>query len=270
MTDRLVFDIGRPLIMAHRGESGSIPENTKAALDSATGVGVDVIESDVRLTKDNQIVLFHDDDLIRTTGELGTIREYTLDELLLFDLGNNFTKDNGATFPFRGKGLRIVTVRDAFERYPKTIFNLDIKDTFPAAPKELAYLISDMDRQSSVMIASFHDSQLEQFRKLVPDVPTSAHPGEVKTFLLSTKIGLPRIRSMDIHYRAFQVPIKSGPMTIVTKKFIKKAHEHSIAVHVWTVNDEATMERLLDLGVDGIFTDFPSILRGVLQKRGCL
>jgi glycerophosphoryl diester phosphodiesterase len=59
-------------------------------------------------------------------------------------------------------------------------------------------------------------------------------------------------------------------MTIVTKKFIKKAHEHDIAVHVWTINDEATMERLLNLGVDGIFTDNPSILREVLQKRGSL
>jgi glycerophosphoryl diester phosphodiesterase len=66
------------------------------------------------------------------------------------------------------------------------------------------------------------------------------------------------------------VPIKSGPLTIVTKKFIEKAHERNIAVHVWTINDEATMEHLLDLGVDGIFTDHPSILKGVLQKRGTL
>ncbi len=241
-----------------------------AALDSAIGVGVDVIESDVRLTKDNQIVLFHDEDLVRTTSEHGTVRSYTLDELLLFDLGHNFTTDNGTTFPFRGKGFRIITLKEAFERYPRMVFNLDIKDTFPSAPEELARLISDMDRKNLVMVGSFHSSQLEQFRKLAPDVPTSAHPGEVKRFLLRTKIGLPRIRSESIQYRAFQVPMKSEPMTIVTKKFIKKAHEHNIAVHVWTINDEATMERLLDLGVDGIFTDRPSILKGVLQKRGSL
>ena len=270
MTERLVFDIGRPLIMAHRGESGCIPENTMAALDAATGLGVDVLESDVRLTRDDQIVLFHDEDLVRTTGEQGTIRSYTLDELLLFDLGHNFTTDNGATFPFRGKGFKIVTLRDALERYPKMNFNLDIKDTYPSAPMQLARLLSDMGRKKSVIVASFQDSQLEQFRKLAPDVPTSAHPGEVKTFVLNTKIGLPRIREEDIQYRAFQVPIKSGPMTIVTKKFIKKAHEHDIAVHVWTINDEATMEHLLDLGVDGIFTDNPSILREVLKKRGSL
>lgn len=270
MTQKLVFDIGRPLIMAHRGESSSVPENTMAALDAANELGVDVLESDVRLTKDDQIVLFHDEDLVRTTGEHGTVRSYTLDELLLFDLGHNFTTDNGTTFPFRGKGFRIITLKEAFERYPRMVFNLDIKDIFPSAPEELARLISDMDRGNSVMVGSFHGGQLEQFRKLAPDVPTSAHPGEVKRFLLSTTIGLPRIRNESIQYRAFQVPIKSGPITIVTRKFIKKAHEHNIAVHVWTVNDEATMVHLFDLGVDGIFTDHPSILRGVLEKRGSL
>lgn len=270
MTGKLVFDIGRPLIMAHRGESGNIPENTMPALDAATGLGVDVLESDIRLTRDDQIVLFHDEDLVRTTSEHGTVRSYTLDELLQFDLGHSFTTDNGMTYPFRGKGFRIITLKEAFERYPRMVFNLDIKDAFPSAPEELACLISDMDRENTVMVGSFHSSQLEEFRKLAPDVPTSAHPGEVKTFLLNTKIGLPRIRREDIRYRAFQVPIKSGPLTIVTEKFIRMAHERDTAVHVWTINDEATMEHLLDLGVDGIFTDHPSIMRGVLHKRGSL
>jgi glycerophosphoryl diester phosphodiesterase len=104
----------------------------------------------------------------------------------------------------------------------------------------------------------------------MPDVATSAHPGEVQKFVLNTKIGLPRIKKSDIQYRAFQVPIKSGPITVVTKKFIAKAHERNIAVHVWTINDVNTMNYLLDLGVDGIFTDHPSLLKSVLQERGLL
>lgn len=270
MTDRLVFDIGRPLVMAHRGESGNIPENTMEALETAVELGVDVLESDARLTKDDQIVLFHDDNLTRTTGEEGTVRDYPLDKLLEFDPGYNFTTDNGTTFPFRGKGLKIVTLREAFERFPDTVFNLDIKDTFASASKEMAHLIADMDMKQSVIIASFTDAQIERFRQLLPDVPTSAHPGEVKRFVFSSKIGLPRIKTEDINYRAFQVPIKSGPLAIVTKKFIKMAHERNIAVHVWTINDEATMNYLLNLGVDGIFTDQPAILRYVLQRRGFL
>jgi glycerophosphoryl diester phosphodiesterase len=270
MTDSLIFDVGRPLIMAHRGESGNIPENTMESLDSAVGLGVDVLESDVRLTKDDEIVLFHDEDLKRTTGKLGTIRSYTLEELLQFDPGYNFTPDGGVTFPFRGKGLKIVTLKEAFEKFPGMIFNLDIKDTFPSAPMEVARLISRMDRIHSIIVASFTDVQIEHFRQLLPEVPTSAHPGEVKRFVLSSKIGVPSIKREKIHYRAFQVPVKSGPLTVVTKKFITKAHEHGIAVHVWTINDEPMMNHLLDLGVDGIFTDHPSLLKSVLQERGLL
>jgi glycerophosphoryl diester phosphodiesterase len=268
MRERIIFDISRPLVMAHRGESGNIPENTMAALEAAAGLGVDVLESDVHLTKDDEIVLFHDEDLLRTTGMEGTIRAHTLDDLRQLDFGFNFTSDKGVTYPFRGKGHKIVTLREAFERFPKMIFNLDIKDTFPAAPMELARLISEMNRKDSVIVASFHGSQLEHFRELVSDVPTSAHPGEVQKFVFNTKIGFPRIRSEDIHYRAFQVPIKSGPITVVTKKFIRKAHEQNIAVHVWTINDVDTMNYLIDLGVDGIFTDYPSLLKSALHNRG--
>lgn len=254
--------------MAHRGESENIPENTMLALEAANAIGVDVLESDVRLTKDDEIVLFHDEDLVRTTGKKGTIRSHTLDELLQIDLGHNFTQDNGATFPFRGQGLKIVTLREAFERFPDVIFNLDIKDTFPSAPKRLARLISEKERSSSVVVASFTDSQLEKFRELMPSVATSAHPGEVKNFVLNTKIGLPRINFDDIQYKAFQVPLKSGPLKVITKKFVKRAHEHNLAVHVWTINDRPTMNSLLDLGVDGIFTDNPRLLKEVLQIRG--
>jgi glycerophosphoryl diester phosphodiesterase len=270
MKERLTFGMNRALIMAHRGESGNIPENTMAALEAAAGLGVDVLESDVRLTEDDEIVLFHDESLLRTTGQEGTVRLHKLDELLRFDLGYMFSTDDGQTYPFRGKGCRIVTLREVFERFPNMVFNLDIKDIEQTAPMRLAHLISDMNRKQSVIVASFHNSQLERFREFAPDVPTCAHPGEVKRFVFNTKFGFPRIRTSEIVYRAFQVPIKSGPLTVVTEKFIKRAHERNIAVHVWTVNDEITMNLLLDLGVDGIFTDQPALLKSVFKERGLL
>ncbi|TFG27788.1 glycerophosphodiester phosphodiesterase [Candidatus Thorarchaeota archaeon] len=270
MTERIVFDIGRPLIMAHRGESENAPENTMLALESAVAIGVDVLESDVQITKDDEVVLFHDETLLRTTGLEGTIRSHTLDELRQIDFGRTFTSDGGTTFPFRGKGHSIVTLTEAFEHFPNIIFNLDIKDTFQSAPAELARLISQTGRSESVIVASFHDIQIERFRELMPKIPTTAHPGEVKKFVLNTKFGLPRIKSDDIHYKSFAVPMKSGPLKVTTKKFVRKAHEHNIAVHVWTINDSPTMNSLIDLGVDGIFTDNPRILKEVLQTRGLL
>lgn len=265
-----IFDVGRPLIMAHRGDSQNTPENTMLALESAASIGVDVLESDVHLTQDDKLVLFHDEDLKRTTGVEGTIRSLTLNELRDIDFGYTFTADGGTSFPFRGKGHSIVTLQEALERFPNTIFNLDIKDTFPSAPVELAKSISQMGRSDSVIVSSFHDIQIERFRKLMPKVPTSAHPGEVRKFVLNTKLGLPRIRSDDIHYKSFAVPMKSGPLKVVTQKFVRKAHEYNLAVHVWTINDSPTMNKLLDLGVDGIFTDNPKLLKEVLQTRGLI
>ena len=256
--------------MAHRGESENTPENTMLALEAAESIGVDVLESDVRLTKDDRLVLFHDDDMERTTGKKGKIREYTLEELREIDFGYTFTPDGGATFPFRGKGHSIVTLQEAFERFPDTVFNFDIKDTFPSAPMELARIISQTSRSESVIVASFTDFQIERFRELMPKIPTTAHPGEVKKFVLNSKFGLPRIRSDDIHYKSFAVPMKSGPLKVVTRKFVRKAHDLDIAVHVWTINDEPTMNHLLDLGVDGIFTDNPKLLKQVLINRGLI
>jgi len=270
MIERIAFDIGRPLIMAHRGESENTPENTMLALESAVAIGVDVLESDVQLTKDDEVVLFHDETLLRTTGLEGSIRSKTLDELREIDFGRTFTSDGGATYPFRGKGHSIVTLQEAFERFPDIIFNLDIKDTFPSAPMKLARIVREMDRLDSIIISSFHNAQIERFRELMPEIPTSAHPGEVRNFVLNAKIGLPRIRTEDIHYRVFSVPMKSGPLRVVTKKFVRNAHKHNLAVHVWTINDRPTMNTLLNLGVDGIFTDNPRLLKDVLQTKGLI
>jgi len=122
--------------MAHRGESGNIPENTILALEAAVKIGVDVLESDIRLTKDDVPILYHDEDLIRLTGKDEKIRKKTIDELLQFDLGYNFTTDVGRTYPFRGRGLTVVTLDEALKRFPDIILNLDIKDTFKGAADE--------------------------------------------------------------------------------------------------------------------------------------
>jgi len=266
----MIFDIGRPLIMAHRGESGNIPENTILALEAALKIGVDVLESDIRFTKDDIPVLFHDDDLERTTGVTGTVREKTLDDLLQIDLGHSFTTDNGGTYPFREKGLKIVTLEQALNRFQDTILNLDIKDTFPKAPVEVARVLRETQRTEKIMIASFHPRQLERFRENAPEIPTSAHPTEIRNFVLGVKMRALGLFVRSLPYKAFQVPERSGSIQVVTPRFVKAAHDRDLAVHVWTINEREDMERLLDMEVDGIFTDYPAILREVLIERGHL
>lgn len=266
----MIFDIGRPLIMAHRGESGNIPENTILALEAAVKIGVDVLESDIRFTKDDVPILFHDDDLIRTTGISGSVRDKTLDELLQIDLGYNFTTDIGQTYPFRGKGLKVVTLAEALERFPDTILNLDIKDTFRKAPEEVAGVLHEYQRTENIMIASFHPPQMKRFREKAPMIPTSAHPNEVRNFVIGVRMRSMRFFVRSVPYKAFQVPEWSGGLQIVTPRFLETAHEREIAVQVWTINNREDMERLLNMGVNGIFTDYPALLREVLSERGHL
>jgi len=265
-----VFERERPLIMAHRGDSAAVPENSMLSMRGAIEIGVDVLETDLQLTKDKEFVLFHDDDLIRATGQKGRICDYTLEELLDIDVGHTFTHDGGNTFPFRGKGLTLLTLRDAFAEFPDMRFNLDIKDEDLEAPSLLAKEIRSHGREDSVIVASFHDSQLERFRKALPTVATSAHPGEVKRFVTGLKLHVLRLLVRAPIYRAFQVPIKYGKTTVINSRFVQAAHDRDIAVHVWTINDAPTMKWLVNLGVDGIFTDEPNLLRSVLQESGFL
>ena len=118
--------------MGHRGDSSSAPENTIVAFEQAVTVGIDFLETDITMTKDDELILFHDndpEDLKRVTGHLGRIRDLTLEEVKLLDIGYNFTTDEGQTFPFRGKGHTVVTVREFFERFPDTQVNMDLKTT---------------------------------------------------------------------------------------------------------------------------------------------
>ncbi|MFW9770156.1 MAG: glycerophosphodiester phosphodiesterase [Candidatus Thorarchaeota archaeon] len=266
----MIFDIGRPLIMAHRGESGNVPENTMLALESALKIGVDVLESDIRFTKDNIPILFHDDDLERTTGVKGSVRDKTLDELLQIDLGYSFTTDIGQTYPYRGQGLKVVTLEEALQKFPDTILNLDIKDTFSKAPKEVARVLQENQRTENIMIASFHPPQLKRFRESAPMIPTSAHPNEVRNFVIGVRMRTMRFFVRSVAYKAFQIPERSGGLQIVTPRFVTAAHERDLAVHVWTINDKEGMERLLNMEVNGIFTDYPTLLREVLSEHGYL
>ncbi|MFX1559142.1 MAG: glycerophosphodiester phosphodiesterase [Promethearchaeota archaeon] len=266
----MIFDIGRPLIMAHRGESGNIPENTILALEAAVDIGVDVLESDIRFTKDNIPILYHDEDLVRITGKDEEVRKKKLDELLQYDLGYNFSIDAGRTYPFRGKGLTVVTLEEAIKRFPDTILNLDIKDRFKDAPNEVARILLENERTEKIMIASFHPKQLKRFRKKAPMIPTSAHPNEIRNFIIGYRARAMGMFVRSIGYKAFQVPERMGSLQIVTPEFVNAAHDKDIAVHVWTINNRPDMERLLDMGVNGIFTDFPSVLRDVLEDRGYL
>ena len=273
----------RPLVMAHRGDSANIPENTLQAYEDAYNLKVDVIETDLRIAKDNEIIFFHDKTVNRTTNGLGSVRSFTLQEIKKLDQGYRFKSPNNTKnkFPFRGKGLQIQSLEEILQKYPDMRFNMDIKDTIPIAAIELAKKLRVLDAEERVMVGSFHHKQLKLFRKH-SSAPTSASPIEVfqfrqrirkwikKTNIASEKASISQkeIFGKKLPYYALQIPEKLSVIRVFKDlKFITASHKLDIAIHVWTINNKEDMIRLLDWGVDGIFSDKPKLLQEIIQSK---
>lgn len=253
-----------PRVIAHRGDSRNYPENTLPAFESAVRMGIDVVETDIHLTKDGVLVIWHDPTLERNTDGSGRIEDHTLEELRRFDAGYTFTQDGGKTFPFRGKGVRICTLAEALEHCPGQRFNIDLKTKCPEIVDEFIKVIREHDAVDRVVGASFHLSNLKRLRRLAPDFLTSVTTAEVVPLLFRQKTHtLPKAFKRKI---IFQIPMAAGPVKVVTPAFVKAMHQRGAVVMVWTINDEETMRRLFAMGVDSVMTDDPALVIKVADE----
>lgn len=254
----------RPLVIAHRGGAGLAPENTLSAFGRAVDLGVDVIELDVRSTSDGELIVIHDALVDRTTDGRGQIVEMTLAEAKKLNAGYNWSSDGGQTFPYREKGVSIPTLREVFTAFPKVKFNIEHKNQTPSFVKPLCSLIREFKLGESVVVGSFNQAILDDFRRECAEVATSASPSEVSKFLAMYKTGVSEAYSPLM--QALQVPENAG-LQILSKEFVEAAHERKLKVHVWTVNETEDMKRLLEMGVDGIMTDYPDRLLDLLKGK---
>ena len=253
-----------PLVIAHQGGEKIWPSNTMYAFERAVDLGVDVLEMDAHATADGVLVLMHDDTVDRTTDGSGAIKDLTLADIQTLDAGHYWSDDDGATYPFRDQGITVPTLESLFVRYPDFPMNIEIKPDDAAVAHTLCELIRAHDKSDHVLIASFHPAPMDAFRAACPEVATSGVEGEIRIFFgLNTLL-------LGATYQpataAFQVPEYSGDIHVVTGRFIRGAHRHNIAVHVWTVNETTDMQRFVDLGVDGIITDRPDRLLALLGR----
>jgi glycerophosphoryl diester phosphodiesterase len=253
-----------PLVIAHRGGGGLIPENTLEAFQYSARMGVDVLELDVHQTADGALVVMHDSAVDRTTDGRGQIRELTLAVLKKLDAGFLFTPDGGRTFPFRGRGITVPTLAEIFAALPEMKFNIEPKQRQPSIVTPLCVLIRERKMVDQTIVGSFDQTAIDDFRRQCPEVATSASPSEVSQFLALSKTGLGE--SYRPPMQALQVPQKFGGWQIITKQFVADAHRRNLQVHVWTVNDEAEIQNMIDLGVDGIMTDYPDRLLNLLNR----
>lgn len=253
------------LVIAHRGGSALRPESTLAAFDHAVELGADVLEMDVRASADGEIVVLHDTTVDRTTEGRGPVAALTLAELKKLDAGYRWSVDGGRTYPFRGKGIRVPALAEVFARFPAMRMNIEIKPAEPAFAESLCRLVRRERRTDRVLVASMQDEALEAFRSACPEVATSMGPGEGRWFYAAHFVHL--TAAISPRAAAFQMPYRLGEREVVTAGLIAAARNRNVRVHAWTVNDEQVMRRLIAIGVDGIITDRPDLLLGLLGRR---
>jgi glycerophosphoryl diester phosphodiesterase len=252
------------LVMAHRGGRGLWPENTLYAFQKAWALGVDVLEMDVRSTQDGVLVVMHDDTVDRTTDGASPIQDYTLEELKQLDAGYRWTTDDGATFPYRGQGITVPALEELFQALPDAPMNIEIKQSEPSIIAPFCELLRAYGRTESVLVASFDQDTIRAFREECPEVASTAGEDETRVLYVLSRVWLSRTYSAPAE--AAQVPEYFGDLHVVTPRFLAAAHGRRMQVHVWTVNETEDLQRMLDLGVDGIITDYPDRLLELLGR----
>jgi len=251
-----------PLLVAHRGGAGLAPENTLTAFEAAArDWAADMIELDVRSTADGHCIVIHDATVDRTTDGTGPVAELTLAQLQELDAGFRFSPDGGRTFPFRGRGVRVPTFEQVLRALPGMRFTVEVK--IGTAQSGLFAAIDRLAAQQRVVAAGMHDADRTAFGSYAGSVSASSE--QLRRFFLAHRLRLSRFarRPADV----VQLCEMWGGVRLLTPRLVRDLHRRQVDVHVWTVNDEADMHRLLDWGVDGIMSDFPDRLARVLHQR---
>jgi glycerophosphoryl diester phosphodiesterase len=249
------LDHPRPIAFAHRGGALEAPENTWVAFRHAQELGYHYIETDVHATSDGVVVTIHDEDLSRTTERSGLVREMRWSEL--------------AAVRVTGASDAVPRLDDALAAWPDVRWNIDAKHDSVVGP-----LIETIHRSGAlerVCITSFSDRRLARIRRaLGPKLCTAMGPAGTAALRMASILPGRAGTTMAARVSGFgaaQVPVRQGRLPILDRRFVAAAHRLDLQVHIWTIDDAATMERLLDLGVDGIMTDRPSALKELLERR---
>lgn len=233
-----------PIPFAHRGGASDAPENTMPAFEYAVDLGYRYVETDVHVTSDGVLVAFHDSDLARTCGRPGRISDLPWSDV------RTALVDGKAPIPL---------LEDLLGTWPELRVNIDCK-----SDRAVDALVATLRRTNSVRrvaLGAFSDGRLRRLRRaLGDDVATVLGPGAVAALRFGRLRKHPAV--------AAQVPVRQGPLTVTDERFVERAHRAGLAVHVWTIDDADEMRQLLDMGVDGIMTDKPQVLKQVFEERG--
>ncbi|HLO10729.1 MAG TPA: glycerophosphodiester phosphodiesterase [Pseudoneobacillus sp.] len=270
--DHHFFQSDRPLVIAHQGGELLAPSNTLTAFMQAANLGVDVIETDIHITKDGHLVTIHDPSVDRTTNGKGMVNELTLNELQELDAGYHF-KDLNGDLSYRGKGIYIPSLDEVFAALPpKMKMVIEIKDDNPSnriteISKKLWTLIQEYDKEDQVIVASFDQNVIKQFEKISDGkVALSAGEDEIRKFVIYKKLFLANLYKPNAD--VFQIPTEASSFNLTSPSIIKEAKRRNVNIQYWTIDDKKTMRSLIEDGADGIITNRPDLMLEVLKEMG--
>ena len=242
----------RPVV-GHRGNAAHAPENTLESFDQAVALGVDALEFDVRLTADGHVVVHHDPTVARTTGGTGAIAALDLAAVRALDAGARFTRDGGATFPYRERGIRIPTLDELLERHASTPLLIEVKTPAAAAPTRR--LLERHGAEARAIVDAFDSACLTPFAGSRIAVGSSRN--DVARLLACAVSGVPVRRAS---FRTVCIPTRYSGLPLPVRRFARLLAPLGVPVHIWTVNDPDVATGLWRLGVRGIISDDPGAM----------
>lgn len=288
-----------PMIAAHRGGGDNNPENTMLAFREAVNtIGIDIIESDLYLTKDGYLVYNHDsyiDETCNVNGDLTLeevetlcedkknrhyIKDMTLEELSQYNFGYYFKDENGERIykdatDLEGLGLQIATVDKLFEEFyeshPDLLFIVEIKNSGELGYEACRILNETLEKypdyRDQIVIGTFHDEIEAELKENYSDLLRGAPTGTAAKFIVTQFLGVNLFNRSD--FACLQIPTSYElgiELALDKKTIIRRAHRRNIAVQYWTINDPDEMRELIELGCDCIMTDNPKLLKSVLEE----
>lgn len=249
--------------IAHRGASGEAPENTLPALTLAIEkYRVDLVEMDVRVSSDGVPVVLHDETLERTTNGTGKVRERTLQELKSYDAGFHFDPGLKGEFLSRGKGVTIPTLEEVLNQFSSMPFLIEIKDRDARSAKKVIEVVQRSPKREGTIVASFHHSVTQEIRKRRHHAIRSLF-SEREVFFTYLRF-LAGLRDFTPPAHRMSLPVSRHRLRLDERNWIHFLHRLGVRIYYWTVDDPEEMKRLMELGADGIMTNYPQRLNQIM------
>ena len=231
--------------LSHRGNSKKFIENSFEAFNSVIQMGYKYIETDLRMTLDNEVIAFHDPDLKRLFDLDLQVKDLTFNEMASL---------------FREKNCSLLTLESVLKEFPNIHFNIDLK--VKEVIQDSIKVVSDLNAFDRVCFASFHSSHTEKVLQHNQNAIVSMGLKDVALFKF--------FRIYDENIKVIQIPIKWNGIKVLTRNLIRKAEKNNLLVHVWTINDKNMINKLIDVGVNGIVTDEPELLMEIMKEKGLI